>query len=110
MFSVFSSFPLLLLARSLQGVASSCIAVAGMGMIAQLYSEEKERSKVMGNVLGGIAVGVLIGYPFGGVLYDFVGKMAPFLIVSLVTAILVVAQVLYILPLYTVRRDIGCGP
>ena len=25
----------------------------------------------MGNVLGGIAAGVLIGYPFGGVLYDF---------------------------------------
>ena len=122
MFSLVSTFPWLLVARSLQGVASACVAVAGMGMIAHLYDDEKERSKVtavavqesssdpkskepriifmnmtlqitnmihiqrnkgsfgilellsskvMGNVLGGIAAGVLIGYPFGGVLYDF---------------------------------------
>lgn len=77
-----SSFLLLLFARSLQGVASACVAVAGMGMIAQLYEDEKERSRVMGYVLGGIAAGVLIGYPFGGFFYDFVGKTAPFLIIA----------------------------
>lgn len=84
-------------------MASSCIAVAGMGMIAQLYSEEKERSKVMGYVLGGIAVGVIIGYPFGGVMYDFIGKTAPFLTISMATAIVVLMQMVYILPLQTVR-------
>ena len=46
MFSVVSTFPWLMVARSLQGVASACIAVAGMGMIAHLYDDEKERSKV----------------------------------------------------------------
>ena len=45
-FSVVSTFPWLMVARSLQGVASACIAVAGMGMIAHLYDDEKERSKV----------------------------------------------------------------
>ena len=94
-----STFPWLLLARSLQGVASACITVAGMGMIARLYSEEEEtRSRVMGKVLGGIGVGVLIGYPFGGFLYDFVGKTAPFLIIATVTAIVLVMQLVYINP------------
>ena len=45
-FSAVSTFPWLMVARSLQGVASACIAVAGMGMIAHLYDDEKERSKV----------------------------------------------------------------
>jgi DHA1 family solute carrier family 18 vesicular amine transporter 1/2 len=36
----------------------------------------------MGIVLGSMALGVLLGYPFGSLLYDFVGKMAPFLIIS----------------------------
>ena len=45
-FSAVSTFPWLMVARSLQGVASACIAVAGMGMIAHLYDNEKERSKV----------------------------------------------------------------
>lgn len=36
----------------------------------------------MGIALGGLALGVLIGPPFGGLMYEFVGKSAPFLILS----------------------------
>lgn len=36
----------------------------------------------MGIALGGLALGVLIGPPFGGIMYEFVGKSAPFLILS----------------------------
>jgi DHA1 family solute carrier family 18 vesicular amine transporter 1/2 len=86
-FAMVSSFPWLLLARSLQGVASACVCVAGMGMIARLYDDEKERSRVMGYVMGGIAMGVLLGYPFGSFLYDFVGKSAPFIILAITTAV-----------------------
>ena len=77
----------LLMARSLQGIASSCIAVAGMGMIAKMYDEDRERSRIMGLVMGGIATGVLIGYPMGGILFDFVGETCPFLVVVVATAI-----------------------
>ena len=42
-FSVVSSFIWLLMARSLQGIASSCIAVAGMGMIAKMYDEDQAK-------------------------------------------------------------------
>ncbi len=48
----------------------------------QLYNNEEERSKVMGYVLGGIAAGVLIGYPLGGVMFEFFGEAAPFVVVS----------------------------
>lgn len=54
-----------------------------MSLVAQLYPENEKRSKVMGIVLGSVALGVLLGYPFGGVLYDFVGKSAPFYILSI---------------------------
>jgi len=36
----------------------------------------------MGVILGSIALGVLIGYPLGGFLYDFVSESAPFIIIS----------------------------
>lgn len=36
----------------------------------------------MGIALGGLALGVLIGPPFGGIMYEFIGKSAPFLILS----------------------------
>jgi MFS transporter, DHA1 family, solute carrier family 18 (vesicular amine transporter), member 1/2 len=36
----------------------------------------------MGIVLGSVALGVLIGYPAGGFLYDFVSESAPFIIIS----------------------------
>lgn len=84
--SVFASgksYASLLFARSLQGVASSCIGVCGMSLVAQMYPEDEKRSKVMGIILGSVAMGVLLGYPFGGILYDFVGKSAPFYILAI---------------------------
>jgi MFS transporter, DHA1 family, solute carrier family 18 (vesicular amine transporter), member 1/2 len=54
-----------------------------MGMLADRYTDDKERGNAMGIALGGLALGVLIGPPFGGIMYEFVGKSAPFLILSI---------------------------
>lgn len=84
-FSVFAfgrSYSVLFLARALQGIGSSCSSVSGMGMLAERYPDDKERGNAMGIALGGLALGVLIGPPFGGFMYEFVGKSAPFLILS----------------------------
>ncbi|KAH8278893.1 hypothetical protein KR018_010812 [Drosophila ironensis] len=81
-FTVGESYWALLLARAIQGVGSACINICGMSLVAQHYPEEARRSKVMGIILGSIALGVLLGYPFGGILYDLMGKSAPFIILS----------------------------
>uniref|UniRef100_A0A4W3JQS7 Solute carrier family 18 member 2 n=1 Tax=Callorhinchus milii TaxID=7868 RepID=A0A4W3JQS7_CALMI len=96
MFAFSKSYMLLFLARSLQGVGSSCSSVAGMGMLASAYTNDEERGNAMGIALGGLAMGVLIGPPFGSVMYQFVGKTAPFLILS-VLALLDGALQLFIL-------------
>ncbi|CAB1343556.1 unnamed protein product [Coregonus sp. 'balchen'] len=56
MFAFSSSYTLLFLARSLQGVGSSCSSVA-------------------------------VGPPFGSVMYEFVGKTAPFLILAVLAVL-----------------------
>lgn len=73
---------MLLIARSLQGVGSACTSVAGMGMLAERYPDDRERGNAMAIALGGLALGVLIGPPFGGVMYEFVGRASPFLVLS----------------------------
>ncbi|XP_066211623.1 synaptic vesicular amine transporter isoform X3 [Saccopteryx leptura] len=82
MFAFSSSYAFLLVARSLQGIGSSCSSVAGMGMLASVYTDDEERGNAMGIALGGLAMGVLVGPPFGSVLYEFVGKTAPFLVLA----------------------------
>merc|ERR1712051_1093314 len=76
------SYAVLFFARALQGIGSSCSSVSGMGMLADRYTDDKDRGNAMGIALGGLALGVLIGPPFGGFMYQFVGKTAPFLILA----------------------------
>uniref|UniRef100_A0A663EGV0 Solute carrier family 18 member A2 n=1 Tax=Aquila chrysaetos chrysaetos TaxID=223781 RepID=A0A663EGV0_AQUCH len=75
-------YTLLFIARSLQGVGSSCSSVAGMGMLASVYTDDEERGNAMGIALGGLAMGVLVGPPFGSIMYEFVGKSSPFLVLA----------------------------
>ncbi|XP_043911900.1 synaptic vesicular amine transporter [Protopterus annectens] len=96
MFAFAGSFTLLFIARSLQGIGSSCSSVAGMGMLASVYTDDEERGNAMGIALGGLAMGVLVGPPFGSVMYEFVGKTAPFLVLA-VLALLDGALQLFVL-------------
>ena len=66
-------------------------------MLADRYPDDEERGKAMGTALGGLALGVLgkffidlinliffalVGPPFGGFMYEYVGKASPFLILA----------------------------
>ncbi|KAL7672780.1 hypothetical protein ACOME3_007661 [Neoechinorhynchus agilis] len=73
-----SNYGVLFCARAIQGVGSSMSSVAGLGMLADHFQDDMKRGKSMGIALGGLAVGVLIGPPFGGFMYQFVGRKAPF--------------------------------
>lgn len=60
-----------------------------MGMVAECYPDDGERGRMQGLVMGGIALGVLAGYPLGSLLYDFTNsKTPPFLLVAALTAVL----------------------
>ncbi|NXK97257.1 VMAT1 protein, partial [Formicarius rufipectus] len=82
MFAFSGTYTLLFLARALQGVGSSFSSVAGLGMLASVYTDDFERGSAMGIALGGLALGVLIGAPFGSIMYEFVGKSSPFLVLA----------------------------
>ncbi|XP_030060607.1 synaptic vesicular amine transporter [Microcaecilia unicolor] len=85
MFAFAGSYAVLFIARSLQGIGSSCSSVAGMGLLASVYTNDQERGNAMGIALGGLALGVLVGPPFGSVMYEFVGKTAPFIALAALT-------------------------
>ncbi|XP_039625181.1 chromaffin granule amine transporter [Polypterus senegalus] len=74
-----TTYPLMILARTIQGIGSSFSSVAGLGMLASIYKDNTERGIAMGIALGGLALGLLAGAPFGSIMYEFVGKKAPFL-------------------------------
>ncbi|KAM9175027.1 chromaffin granule amine transporter [Mergus octosetaceus] len=82
MFAFSGTYTLLFTARALQGVGSSFSSVAGLGMLASIYTDDFERGNAMGIALGGLALGVLIGAPFGSVMYEFMGKASPFLVLA----------------------------
>lgn len=93
-FAIGEEYFILFFARALQGIGSACIGVCGMSLVAQLYPEEDKRSRIMGVVLGSIALGVLVGYPFGGILYDFFSKSTPFYIIAIILFITAVLQLI----------------
>ncbi|XP_069820157.1 chromaffin granule amine transporter isoform X2 [Dendropsophus ebraccatus] len=97
-FAFSGSYSLLFFARSLQGVGSSFSTVAGLGMLASVYTDDYERGKAMGIALGGLALGVLTGAPFGSVMYEFVGKASPFLVLAVLALLDGVLQLLILRP------------
>ncbi|XP_060011548.1 chromaffin granule amine transporter isoform X2 [Lagenorhynchus albirostris] len=82
MFAFSGTYTLLFVARTLQGIGSSFSSVAGLGMLASVYTDDYERGQAMGIALGGLALGVLVGAPFGSVTYVLWGKIVPFLILA----------------------------
>ncbi|XP_060883008.1 synaptic vesicular amine transporter-like [Labrus mixtus] len=87
LFAFSSSFSLMLLARGLQGVGGSCLSVAGMAMLADTYKDEKARGRAMGIAFSGLALGLIAGAPFGSLMYQFVGKMSPFLVLAVIAVL-----------------------
>ncbi|CAH8539974.1 unnamed protein product [Schistosoma haematobium] len=81
-FAFGESYTVLFFARALQGVGSACSSVSGMGMLATCYTDDKDRSHAFSVALSGLAIGVLVGPPFGGIAYQFISKEAPFLILA----------------------------
>lgn len=75
-----------MLARALHGSSSAAIGVSGMSILAKSVPQNL-RTKIMPLAFGGIALGVLIGYPLGGAAYQLLGKPAPFILIAFLISI-----------------------
>uniref|UniRef100_A0A8C6X5V0 Solute carrier family 18 member A3 n=1 Tax=Naja naja TaxID=35670 RepID=A0A8C6X5V0_NAJNA len=92
-FAFAENYGTLFVARSLQGLGSAFADTSGVALIADKYTEESERNRALGLALAFISFGSLVAPPFGGILYRFAGKRAPFLVlasISLLDALLLV--------------------
>ncbi|XP_029991508.1 synaptic vesicular amine transporter-like [Sphaeramia orbicularis] len=87
LFGFSSSFILLLLVRSGQGVGGSCLCVSGLGLAADVFKEDTERGRAIASSLSGLALGLMGGAPVGSALYQYVGKPAPFLFSAAMAAL-----------------------
>jgi DHA1 family solute carrier family 18 vesicular amine transporter 1/2 len=86
-FGFADSYALYTIGRSCHGLASSLISISGMALVASSFQDDEEnRTKFLGRVMGAAALGVLIGYPFGGIAFAIFGKTMPFLCIAVLAA------------------------
>ncbi|XP_033757412.1 synaptic vesicular amine transporter-like [Pecten maximus] len=88
----------LLLARCIQGIGSAASTIAGMSLLADRYQDDKDRSRAMGMAMGGSALGVVVGYPFGGFLYTYSSKYTPFVTIATFVVLDIVLQLVILRP------------
>ncbi|KAJ8708532.1 hypothetical protein PYW07_010657 [Mythimna separata] len=69
------------LGRAAHGAGAALANVAGLALAASAVPEP-QRDRAIGALLGAVALGVLVGYPFGGATYALWSRGAPFLLIA----------------------------
>jgi DHA1 family solute carrier family 18 vesicular amine transporter 1/2 len=104
LFAYARDLPTLFAARMLQGVADGVTWVVGLALVADLHGPE-ERGRAMGLVMSGASLGVILGPALGGWLYELGGIRLPFLFVSGLAVVSLVAFAVVV----PARRGSGGG-
>ena len=73
----------LLGARLLQGFAAAATWTAGLALVADLFPAGS-RGAALGTAMSGMTAGLLVGPPFGGLLYEWGGYRMPFFVAGAV--------------------------
>lgn len=81
------TFELLVVFRVLQGVGGSLSTVSGLSLIDATFTNSQERAQANALAIGAAGIGILLANPFGSVFYYAFGKLTPFLIVAILSAI-----------------------
>jgi len=81
LFAFASSYPVLLLARVLQGFAAAATWTAGLALLAEGFPSER-RGQAMATAFAAANVGILLGPPVSGVLSESLGPRSPFLLAA----------------------------
>lgn len=93
LYGLSSSYGVMLLARIIHGVGSTCATISGLALLADTYTDDATRSKAMGIAFGGMALGVVVGYPFGGFLYDFISIETPYFTLAIIILICISVEI-----------------
>ncbi|KAF8919116.1 hypothetical protein BGZ52_012513, partial [Haplosporangium bisporale] len=83
---VASNFYVFLAARLLQGVAGGSVWTLGLALITDVFPAEVLGVQ-MGKALIGYTLGLMMGPPLGGILYEHGGYQAPFVFICIITLI-----------------------
>lgn len=81
LFAFASSYPLLLLARVLQGLAAAATWTSGLALLAEGFPSER-RGQAMATAFAAANIGVLLGPPISGFLTESFGPRSPFLLAA----------------------------
>jgi multidrug resistance protein len=92
LFAFAHSYPLLILARILQGLSAAATWTAGMALLADHFPPES-RGKAMGTAFAFANLGILLGPTLAGYLSEHVGPRAPFLLGAALVLVDAVARV-----------------
>ena len=93
LFAFSSSYPLLLVARALQGLAAAATWTSGLALLAEGFPSER-RGQAMATVFAAANVGVLLGPPVSGLLTESLGPRSPFLLAGAIVLADAAARVL----------------
>lgn len=88
-------YPAMVMARFLQGASAAATWVAGLALLADTYPSH-ELGSAMGLVMTAMSLGMLLGPPFGGFVYQLGGYQLPFIIASGIAILDAVVRVLLI--------------
>jgi multidrug resistance protein len=91
LFALAETYPLLVTARFVQGVAAAAVWTAGVALVAEV-TEPRNLGKVMGVVMTFMSVGLILGPPVGGFLEHLGGHSTPFIVVTGVAVISGIVQ------------------
>ncbi|KZP00766.1 MFS general substrate transporter [Calocera viscosa TUFC12733] len=79
MFMLAPNYALMLLARAIQGAASSVIWTVGIALVCDVVPSQRIGQQ-LGLAVTGLSLGTVAGPPLGGVLYQRFGFYAPFIL------------------------------
>ncbi|KAF9229686.1 MFS general substrate transporter [Gyrodon lividus] len=80
------NYPLMAVARTLQGISSSMVWIVGLALLCDT-TPEKKVGRQLGIAMTGLSIGLLVGTPAGGSLYSRFGFRAPFIFGEICTAV-----------------------
>ncbi|XP_038075844.1 synaptic vesicular amine transporter-like [Patiria miniata] len=93
-YAIAESYAVYMVGRMIHGLAAIPNDVGGLGLLAYRFRDNDERRGfVLGIALSGFAFGTMVSPPFGGVVFFYLGRAAPFIFIAGFLVLLALAEI-----------------